>query len=191
MFTYSLFGRSVSALAALLSLACLPGCGGGGNEPSALVGADPTALSASATTANGLIATMTQDKASTSAGASLNYTFTLANPTPQAVMVQAFGGFNAQGVYDLSKMEPDLSFQIADASGKQVYPDPNAPQPLIVRVPLSISLPPGQAISSKMTVPSGLSPSARYQAGATFFVSGFGTSGGTQTSVGPLTISVH
>jgi hypothetical protein len=80
MLTHSVFGKSARVSAALLSLTGLAGCGGGGGaQPTAFVGPDPTALAA--TTPNGLTALLTQDKAATAMGAPLSYTLTLSNPT--------------------------------------------------------------------------------------------------------------
>ena len=182
-------GGSAGLFAALLCLTGLTGCGGGGGAQSPLDGPDPTALSASVTTPGGLTAMLVQGKASTSTGTPLTYTLTLANPTAQAVTVQAAGGLNDQGQYDLSKVSPYVGFHIADASGKWVYPDPNAAQPAIGFAPITILLPAGRVISTNITVPGGLSPSGKYQASANFLISGSGTTGEVDTPVGPLTVS--
>lgn len=190
MFIRQLLRGSASLFAALLCFTGLTGCGGGGSAPPTLTGPDPTALAASATTPNGLTAMLVQEKASNSTGAPLTYTLTLANPTAQAVTVQAIGGLNAQGKYDLSEVQPDVVFQIVDAFGKTVYPDPRVSQPNHTVAPIPVTLPSGQAISTPISIPAGLSPSGRYQASATFHISGFGTAS-VDTPVGPLTVSVH
>jgi len=191
MFTRHWYDRTACVLATTLCFLGLTGCGGGGSGQPTFGGPDPTALSASATTPNGLTATVAQEKASTSTGAPLTYTLTLANPTSLAVTVQAVGGLDAQGGYDLSKVQPDVSFQIADTSGKLVYPDPTVPHPNAAIAPVPITLPAGQAISVRIAIPGGLSPSGRYQANATFLISGQGTTSEVDAPVGPLIVSVH
>ena len=192
MFTHSVFGRNTRVFAALLFLPCLAGCGGGGSgQSTAFVGPDPTALSVSATTPNGLTAMLTQDKAATSTGAPLGYTLTLSNQTSQAESVEAFGGLNSQGQYDLSKVQPDAYFKITDAADKTVYPIPSTSLSNAVEVPIPIILPAGQTISEKVSIAGGLSPSGRYQASATFLVSNSGKASEVDTSVGLLTVSIH
>jgi hypothetical protein len=192
MLTHTVFDKFTRISAALLSLACLAGCGGGGGaQPAVLIGPDPTALSASATTPNSLTAMLIQDKAATATGAPLRYTLTLSNPTTQAVSLEAFGGLNSQGQYDLSKVGPDAYFKITDAAGKTVYPNPNVNLSTAIEAPISITLPSGQTISEKVSLADGLSPSGRYQASAIFVVSGSVSASEVDTSVGPLTVSLH
>lgn len=162
-------------------LACLvaSGCGGGGsNGPSGL---DPAAVSVSVATARDLTATLAQERATVSPDTTVVYTLTLTNNTaaPVTFKVQQF----AESPLLLG------SLQVLDDKGNVARPG----YPFDGTVPLTeITLTPGQSLLQREyelayneTAPQWTHFRGRYQAFATFTVDG------TNTRVGPLTITIR
>lgn len=159
------------------------GCGGGSSGPS---GPDPTAVSVSATTANGLTATLAQERATVSPDTTITYTLTLTNNTAAPVT------FKTQTIetQSMGKTAIPLAYlQVFDDEGRVVRPgfsyDDTVP-------PAETTLAPGQSLTRGEfqlpyleTSPQWNHFRGRYQAFATFTVDG------ADTRVGPLVVTVR
>ena len=168
--------RPVSVTALTLASLLFAGCGGGGGGGNGSGGGSGNnggsgggTLSVSAIEANGLTATLSEDKNTVSVGGTVTYTMTLANKTASAVLIQ----FSAS-----TPTQPPAAVVVRDAAGNLVFtPVPPAP-------PLdTLSLGPGQALTVSQAV-AAFSAAGTYSAKATF-------SDGPGTTIGPLTVTAH
>jgi hypothetical protein len=182
-----MFKAVFKRLSPLVVIVACAGCGGGSSHD-ALSGPDPTARSVSATTPDGLTATLAQATATVPVASQVVYTLSLTNNTTAPVTIQ-----EAQYVYSPQTLVfPGGLARIVDAAGNQVYPaaltlaGSGAPPPPSKQVAVIVQ--PGQAVSDTVTLPSLFSRQDRYRATATFRT---GADGATVTSVGPLTITAR
>lgn len=154
----------------------LAGCGGGGGNgnggdggTAGSGGTSGSTLSASVLEANGLTATLAEDRNVIAAGGTVSYTLTLANKSTAPVTINISAGVPAL---------PSASLVVRNSAGSAVFqPVPGAP-------PLnSLSLAPGQSLSTVQTV-SAFAAVGTYNATATF-------SDTAVTNVGPLAVTVQ
>jgi len=161
--------KFVAPVAAALLLA---GCGGGGGTSDGGSGGGPgpgSPLSVSVLEANGLTATLAEDKSTVAVGGTVTYTVTLANKTAAPVSIN----ISADAL-----TLPPASLTVRNSGGSPVY------QPLPGSPPLSsLSLAPGQSLVSTQAV-AAYSPAGTYSASATFFDSAI-------TTAGPLTVTAQ
>ncbi len=182
---FSLRPRRAASLLGLASVALLAGCGGGGGNSSPTVvnpitsgigGATTsgnggttttTPASVSATEANGLTATLSENTTTVAVGGTVTYTLTLTNNTGAVVTVNA-----------VTSTQIFTALSIRNASGALVYiPVPGSP-------PLqTVLLAPGQTLTTTQAV-GAFSSAGVYSATAVFDDS-------TPTSVGPLTVTAQ
>jgi hypothetical protein len=155
--------------AAVAIVVTLAGCGGGGNS-----GGDPgpgggSQLSVSVLEANGLTATLAEDRNTVAVGGTVTYTVTLANKTAAPISIN----ISADAL-----TSPPASLTVRNSGGSAVYePVPGTP-------PLSsLSLAPGQSLTTTQAV-AAYSPAGTYSAVATFFDSAI-------TNAGPLTVTAQ
>ena len=176
----------------LLVVLLLAGCGGGGNGnsgngtastgttagtgigtgSSSSTGTGGTGggnLSVSVREANGLTASLAEDKNTVAAGGTVTYTLTLSNKTAALISVN----YNAS-----LPTQPPVSLIVRDGSGQTVFqPVPGSP-------PLdTLELAAGQSLTETKAV-TAFAASGTYNATATFFDSAI-------TTVGPLTVTVQ
>lgn len=169
----------------LLLLPLLAGCGGGGGSSNGgggdrpLPGPDPTTLSLSATTADGLAVSLAQDRATIPVNSGVVYTLSLTNNNSTAVTIQA----PTQPGSNQPLIPVDLT--IVDSVGKEVYPDGLSNAPTKHTGPaVSLTLQPGQFLSETVSLSSIFPQRDRYQATATFHT-------GVTTAVGPLVLTAR
>ncbi len=180
-----------------LGLPLLAGCGGSGSSSSASPAPQPRSVSA--TTPNGLTATLTENADIISQNGSVTYTITLTNPTNQTVTMQL-----SQGCSGVDVKSPDASLKVTDASGALVYPTGPFPlNPCIGSVPPATqTIAPGQTLKTQFLVTS-KTQSQNGSAGLTQFQP-FGAKGvysadvsvstslsSGDTVLGPLTLTVQ
>ena len=183
--------KFLPAYSAIFMGLILAGCGGGGGNGNIDNGTTSTeastgttgsttgstgngetgggVLSVSVMEANGLTATLAEDKNAASVGGTVTYTLTLSNKTAASVPVN----YNAS-----LPSQPSASLIVRDGSGNTVFqPVPGSP-------PLdTLALLPGQSLSKTLTV-TAFAASGTYDATATFSDSAI-------TNVGPLAITVQ
>lgn len=159
--------KFVAPVAAALVLA---GCGGGGGTGDTGGGPGPgSPLSVSVLEANGLTATLAEDKNTVAVGGTVTYTVTLANKTAAPVSIN----ISADAL-----TLPPASLTVRNSGGSLVY------QPIPSSPPLSmLSLAPGQSLVSTQAV-AVYSPAGTYSASATFFDSAI-------TTAGPLSVTAQ
>lgn len=168
-----------SLCAALVCAAVLlTGCGGGGSQ--GLGGLDPTELSRSGVTADGLTASISQPVFTIRTNRDVTYTLTLTNTT-----TQPYTFLSPTGSPDVKPI-PVYDLSIKDAAGSTVPPFQGV-TPAIVRESFPVTLQPGESAVTTAVVNNYTSP-GRYSVTATFHT---GTSGDILTPIGPLVISVH
>ena len=170
MTSFRPIGLLCAGLAAMLLGA---GCSGSSSSDSALLnGSDPTTLSLTAQTPNGLTATLAQDNSTIPVTTgTVNYVLTLTNNSPSAVTVAHPDDAKGNPL-------PPVTFTLVDASGSTVYQLPSS------GTLTSLVLQPKGYLSETLTLPGALRVIGRYQATAVF------TTDGT-TTVGPLTITAR
>lgn len=172
------------ALLGVLSLSLLAGCGGGGggngngNSPSTTTGTTttgsnngPVTNSVSATTANGLVATLSQPSRIVGIGGTVVYTLTISNPTGAAASIQS--------TTQSAPTAPAATLVVRDAAGNKVYePIPGTPALFVT------TLAPGQTLSTTVSV-STYGTRGAYTATANFAETI------PATAVGPLTVTAQ
>lgn len=174
----------VCAAFAALALPSLSGCGG--STSTTVANPAPHPLSISATLPDGLLATVTEDRASVPVGGTVTYTMTLANTTAQPITFQAVrGGTPSAGVGD--------TLSLMDARGNIVYPQ--GAFPTIVSYGPLTTLEPGQSASGTLAVGADknlgqFAPAGRYTATVSFAVQ---SPSGTPASAtaGPLIVDAQ
>jgi uncharacterized repeat protein (TIGR01451 family) len=155
----------------------LAGCGGGGGSSNSggggLTGPDPTTLALSATTPDGLMATLSQPQATVKVGSTVTYTVTLTNAGSTPVSIQT----GDQAGTD-QPLVP-VSFTVTDSAGKSVYtnPAPAASQ--------TVTLQPTQYLTETLTLTNVFQHTDRYSATATF------QTGSSPTTLGPLVLTAR
>lgn len=163
----------------LLVLTLTAGCGGGGGGGVSLPGPDPTALSVSAPTAEGLTATLTQDKSTIAVmRGTVNYAMTLTNSSQSPVAVSVPQD-------DKGSPLPPVSLRITDSAGGAVYPRAGLGAPVGGGATQTLTLQPGDFVQQTLQVTNLFQVIGRCQATATF------TTSGKQTTVGPLTLTAR
>jgi hypothetical protein len=162
--------------AALFLGALVSGCGGGGGGStggSGLTGPDPTALSLSATTPDGLTAALSQEQATVKVNSTVTYTVTLTNPGSAPIDIQTSS--------QPGSTQPLVPVEIAvtDSSGQSVYtsPAPAASQ--------TVTLQPTQYLTETLTLTNVFQHIGRYSATATFHT------GSSPTVLGPLVLTAR
>lgn len=184
-FGFSLRSRQTVPLLGLASVALLAGCGGGGGGngnstpmvvtpiTSGIGGTTPittpvgTPASVTATEANGLTATLSENATTVAVGGAVTYTLTLTNNTGAVVTINA-----------VTSTQIFTALSVRNAANAPVYtPVPGSP-------PLqTVLLAPGQSLTSTQAV-SAFSSAGAYSATAVFDDS-------IATSVGPLTVTAQ
>lgn len=170
--------RTTRALLAALAAILMAGCSGSSDNVQ-LSGPDPTTLSLTASTPNGLTATLAQDKSTipVSSG-TVTYTLTLTNNGMAAVTV--FAPSDAKG-----GPLPPVTLTVTGSDGGQVYPGAGSNSPPAPGPAQSVTLQPGGFLSETITLPGAFPTIGRYAATATF------TTGGAATVAGPLILTAR
>ncbi len=174
------FARRIGLVILLLPLGVVIGCGGGGgggngsSDPNGgLVGPDPTSLSLSGTTPDGLTVTLAQSKSTIATGGSLVYTYTITNSTPSPISVQTSDQTGTS-----SPLVP-ASIGIVNSAGASVF---TLPAPAAAK---TLTLQNGDSYSETLTVTNIFTRVDRYSATATF------QTGSAPTSLGPLIVTAR
>jgi len=164
-----------------LCLACLAASGCGSSSSNGPSGPDPTALSVSAMTADGLTATLAQEQATVPPDTPVVFTVTLANKTaaPITFKIPEFVG----------SPTPLAFLQVFDNKGNVARPG----FPFDETVPtIEMTLAPGQSLLRRQyelayneTAPQWTHFQGRYQTFATFTVDG------NDTRIGPLAVTIR
>ncbi len=176
-------GAAALAFSSLLLAGCGGGGGGNGNSGSGTTSTGTSStgtsgtstgntggsgpLSVSVTEANGLTATLAEDKNIVAVGGTVTYTLTLANKTPAAVLISYSSATPTQ---------PPASVVVRNAVGSVVY----SPLPGFPALD-NLSLLPGQSLTASQAVAAYALPGV-YNATSTF-------SDSVNTTVGPLAVT--
>lgn len=172
------------------ALAVLGFTGCGGSSSSGTNAPTLTPRSVSATLANGLTGTLTEDRSTVSVGGTVNYALTLSNPTAQPITYQP----ELSGTFFSSA---PAYLAVTDPSGKLAFPTGALPQ--FGGTGPSTTLAPGQSITGTVAVGSaglagqgGYKAAGQYTAAAAFTIFS-GASGSVASSVatGPLFVTVQ
>lgn len=172
----------------LLSITPLAGCGGSsGSSSPTLITLQPRAVSA--TTANGLTATLSENVDVISQNGSVTYTLMLTNPTGQTVTMQL-----PAGCVSVDPAYPDANSLVTGPGGTIVYPAGPPPlypcQPSLP--PVTQSIAPGQTLKSQFTVSGQIGPSQPFGTKGTYTASTTViTSSSSSTQLGPLALTVQ
>lgn len=170
--------RTTRALLAALAAILMAGCSGSSDNVQ-LSGPDPTTLSLTASTPNGLTATLAQDKSTipVSSG-TVTYTLSLTNMGTAAVTVLAPSDTKGGPL-------PPVTLTVTGSDGEgQVYPNASNGTP-VPGPQQTVTLQPGGFLSETITLPGAFPTIGRYAATATF------TTGGAATVAGPLTLTAR
>jgi hypothetical protein len=172
--------RSNARWALILFSVFLAGCGGGGSGTSsgggggsAISGPDPTTLSISGATPEGLAVSLAQDHSTIAVNGTVVYTETISNPTTQPVSFQSSD--------QAGTTEPlvPASLTVVNSSGASVYSNPAPAQAVMV------TLQPGDYFTETLTLSNTFQAQGRYSATATF------ETGATPTALGLLVLTAR
>lgn len=162
----------------LLLLPFIVGCGGGSADNVSLPGPDPTTLSLSAPTPEGLTAALSQDKSTIAVTkGTVTYTLTLTNSAQGPIAVSVPQDSAGSPL-------PPVSLTVKSTAGDTIYP-------ALLGLPVkggnteTLTLQPGDFVQQTLQLSNAFPVISRYNATATF------TTAGGQTVVGPLVLTAR
>ena len=178
-------GGTVHLLALSFSLA-LSGCGGGGGTSSMTAPSGP-ALQASVSEPDHLTFSVTADKATAAVGEPVTLHIALSNNTSDTITGTFAGDSSGSPTLDPLLFKNTIA---QDSAGHYISTDGSTDLPVSKLVRVSVSLAPGQSLSSTLVYTFtradtyAVSPVVANVAYPTYFPGGY-------VSAGPLTITVH